>query len=383
VGGQQRPPGSSGWRRPRVQSEGERNRGRAGLRAACRYPARLVSYRVELPVFSGPMDLLLHLVRQQEVDIHEVSLARILDDYLKHLRVLQQLDLGDMGDFVVMASTLMEIKSRELLPNETVEIEQELDPRDDLIKRLLEYKRYRDLARELDVRADTRSKQSPLVLTQPPQLAEPGDDDLLDLGEVGLWDLTAAFAKLLEEIGSQASMNIEREKRDVGYYTRRLLEVFKQKREVAFSEIFDKSEGRYGLIGTLIALLEMMKQGYLRAFQDKCFAEIHLAYKGGDDVTADQILAGISADEEKQRQKDAAAAAATDAAANGTAPAAQFDAAELASVVGVASDDDEDDAEPVLPEHDLGDEPDEESSTLEPRRDDEVVDLGGLGEAAG
>jgi segregation and condensation protein A len=116
--------------------------------------------------------------------------------------VLQQLDLGDIGDFVVMASTLMEIKSRELLPNETVEIEQELDPRDDLIKRLLEYKRYRDLARELDRRADTRSRQSPLVLTQPPQLTEPGDEDLLDIGEVGLWDLTAAFAKLLEEIGS-------------------------------------------------------------------------------------------------------------------------------------------------------------------------------------
>jgi len=158
--------------------------------------------------------------------------------------------------------------------------------------------------------------------------------------------------------------------------------VFKQKREVAFSEIFDKSEGRYGLIGTLIALLEMMKQGYLRAYQDKCFAEIHLAYKGGDEVTADQILAGISADEEKQRQKDAAAAAATDAAANGTAPAAQFDAAELATVLGTTSDDDEDD-EPVLPEHDLGDEPDEESSALAPRRDDEIVDLGGLGEAAG
>jgi hypothetical protein len=124
-----------------------------------------------------------------------------------------------------------------------------------------------------------------------------------------------------------------------------------------------------------------MKQGYLRAFQDKCFAEIHLAYKGGDDVTADQILAGISADEEKQREKDAAAAAATDAAANGTAPAAQFDAAELASVLGTASDDEDD--EPVLPEHDLGDEPDEESSAIEPRRDDETVDLGGLGEAAG
>jgi segregation and condensation protein A len=276
-----------------------------------------VSYRVELPVFSGPMDLLLHLVRQQEVDVHEISIARILQDYLVHLGVLQQLDLQDIGDFVVMASSLMEIKSRELLPNETVEIEQELDPRDDLIKRLLEYKRYRDLARELDVRADQRSRQAPLVLSQPAHLVEQGDEDLLELGEIGVWDLTAAFAKLLEEIGQQGPMQIEKEKRDVGFYTRRLLEIFKQRREVAFSEVFDRTEGRYGLIGTLIALLEMMKQGYLRAFQDRCFDEIHLAYRGGDEVSADQILAGITADEELQRRKDAEAAAATEAAANG------------------------------------------------------------------
>lgn len=275
-----------------------------------------MSYRVELPVFSGPMDLLLHLVRQQEVDIHEIRIARILDDFLKHLAVLQQLDLSDIGDFVVMASSLMEIKSRELLPNETVELEQELDPRDDLIRRLLEYKRYRDLARELDSRADHRSRQSPLVLTQPPHLAEQGDEDLLDLGEVGIWDLTSAFAKLLEEIGSQGTMQIEREKRDVGFYTRRLLTTFKERREVRFSEIFDKTEGRYSLIGTLIALLEMMKQGYLRASQENCFDEIHLAYRGSDEVTADQILAGIEADEEAQRQKaEAAAAAAGDAVA--------------------------------------------------------------------
>ena len=267
-----------------------------------------MSYRVELPVFSGPMDLLLHLVRQQEVDIHEIRIARILEDFLKHLAVLQQLDLQDIGDFVVMASTLMEIKSRELLPNETVELEQELDPRDDLIRRLLEYKRYRDLARELDSRADRRARQAPLVLTQPPHLAEQGDDDLLDIGEIGIWDLTSAFAKLLEEIGQQGTMQIEKEKRDVGFYTRRLLTQFKSKREVRFSEIFDKTEGRYSLIGTLIALLEMMKQGYLRASQENCFDEIHLAYRGADDVTADQILAGIAADEEAQRLKDAAAA---------------------------------------------------------------------------
>jgi segregation and condensation protein A len=273
------------------------------------------------------MDLLLHLVRQQEVDIHEIRIARILEDFLKHLAVLQQLDLQDIGDFVVMASTLMEIKSRELLPNETVEIEQELDPRDDLIRRLLEYKRYRDLARELDSRADRRSRQAPIVLPQPAHLVEAGDDDLLDLGEVGVWELTAAFAKLLDEIGQQGPMQIEKEKRDVGFYTRRLLSTFKMQREVRFSEVFDKTEGRYGLIGTLIALLEMMKQGYLRALQENCFDEIHLAYRGGDEVTADQILAGITADEEAQRLKDEALAAGGVAATTAVEPVVDGEAA--------------------------------------------------------
>jgi segregation and condensation protein A len=273
------------------------------------------------------MDLLLHLVRQQEVDIHEVSIARILDDYLKHLEVLRQLDLQDIGDFVVMASTLMEIKSRELLPNEAVEIEQELDPRDDLIRRLLEYKRYRDLARQLETRADRRSRQAPLVLAAPAHLADQDDEDLLDLGNVGTWDLTAAFAKLLDEIGQQGTMQIEVEKRDVGFYTRRLLTTFRQRRDVRFSEVFDKRDGRYALIGTLIALLEMMKQGYLRAHQEHCFDEIQLAFRGDETVTAEQILAGITAEEQRAEAQLAAAQA-----------AAEADAAPAADDTGAAAD---------------------------------------------
>jgi segregation and condensation protein A len=281
-----------------------------------------VSYRVELPVFSGPMDLLLHLVRQQEVDIHEISLARILGDYLKHLSILQQLDLHDIGDFVVMASTLMEIKSRELLPNETIEVEQMLDPRDDLIRRLLEYKRYRDLARQLETRAAHRQRQTPLVLAVPAHLDDRDDEDLLDLGTLGVWDLTSAFARLLEEIGDQGTMHVEVEKRDVGFYTRRLIDVFQKRPEVRFSEVFDKHEGRYGLIGTLIALLEMMKQGYLRAQQPNCFDEIVLSFHGGEQVTADQILAGIAIDEERHRAQQEAAAAAEAAATQDAPPPA-------------------------------------------------------------
>ena len=301
-----------------------------------------MSYRVQLPVFSGPMDLLLHLVRQQEVDIHEISIAPILHDFLKHLEVLRQLDLHDIGDFVVMASTLMEIKSRELLPSESVELEEELDPKDDLIRRLLEYKRYRDLARELDSRADRRSRQSPLVMSLPKEMQDADDEDQLDLGNVQVWDLTSAFAKLLEQIGQQATMEIEVDKRDVGFYTRRLLTQFKQKREVGFGEIFDKREGRYGLIGTLIALLEMMKQGYLRAHQEQCFGEITLAYKGGDDVTADLILAGISAEEEKQRQKEAEAAMAKAAGeGNDIGIGVEVAAGDAQATEVVASDDDD------------------------------------------
>jgi segregation and condensation protein A len=310
------------------------------------------------------MDLLLHLVRQSEVDVHEIRIARILDDYLKHLAVLQELDLQDIGDFLVMASTLMEIKSRELLPNEAVELEQELDPRDDLIRRLLEYKRYRDLARELDSRADKRARQAPLVMSQPTHLAEQGDEDQLDIGEVGIWDLTSAFAKLLEEIGQQATMQIEKERRDVGYYTRRLLTQFKERREVRFTEIFDRTEGRYGLIGTLIALLEMMKQGYLRAMQDQCFGEIHLAYKGGDDVQADQILAGIAADEQKQKEKDEALAAGLDPD-DGSIPVEQ-----MRAIVGAGSGDGDDEDAPAAAideVEDLGeDDVDEESTRIEP-----------------
>jgi segregation and condensation protein A len=130
------------------------------------------------------MDLLLHLVRQQEVDIHEISIARILQDYLRHLGILQQLDLQDIGDFVVMASSLMEIKSRELLPNEAVELEQELDPRDDLIRRLLEYKRYRDLARELETRADDRARKAPLVLATPAHQIVEGPEGFRQRGPV-------------------------------------------------------------------------------------------------------------------------------------------------------------------------------------------------------
>jgi segregation and condensation protein A len=250
-----------------------------------------MSYRVELPVFSGPMDLLLHLVKQQEVSVHEVSIAGILDGYLKHLEVLKALDLGDIGDFAVMASTLMEIKSRELLPREEVSVEEELDPRDDLIRRLLEYKRYRDISRRLDRLSERRSSQVPLALGTPKALREQEGEELeLDLGSIGVWDLTEAFAKLLEEIGRDQAMVVEVEKKNVAFYSKRVMEALRARPEVPFRELFVPSEGRYGLIGTLIAVLEMMKQGWVRGYQEVNFGEIVLAWKGPEDLDHEQLM---------------------------------------------------------------------------------------------
>lgn len=263
-----------------------------------------MSYRVELPVFSGPMDLLLHLVKQQEVDIHDISISSILGDYLQHLDVLQAMDLSDIGDFVVMASHLMEIKSRELLPREEVSVEDELDPKDDLIRRLLEYKRYRDISRRLERMMHRRSRMLEPLVTLPRALSEDetSNGDMLDLDEVEIWTLTGAFVRLMEETGADQSMHFDVSRRTVHYYTEQVLEKVKGKKEVEFREVFDPSEGRIGLIGVFTAVLEIMKQGYLGARQPEVDGPITLSFLGPEDLTADDILRPTEEEEEEEAQ---------------------------------------------------------------------------------
>jgi segregation and condensation protein A len=252
-----------------------------------------MSYRVELPVFSGPMDLLLHLVKQQEVDIHEVRIADILDQYLEHLKILEALDLGDLGEFLVMASTLMEIKSREILPTEAVEIAEELDPKDDLIRRLLEYKRYRDISRRLDRLAQRRGHMLAASVSAAAPEADPAEaEPMLELGEIEIWNLTAAFARLLEETGlREQAMTVGVDRRGVRHWAAQVLERVRGQRDLRFDELFERKDGRYGLIGVFCAILELMKQGVLRAHQG-ADREVVVAFVGDPNLTIDQILAG-------------------------------------------------------------------------------------------
>lgn len=272
-----------------------------------------MSYRVELPVFSGPMDLLLHLVKQQEVDIHDIRIATVLEHYLAHLEILEALDLGDLGEFVVMASSLMEIKSKDLLPREEVDLQEDLNPRDDLIRRLLEYKRYRDISRRLASMMERRGQMVEPYLAMPKELRSGQSDPekSFDLGNIEIWDLTEAFAKLLEETGGDKELQYGVSRRGIDYYAEQILTRLRGKSEVGFRDLFDLKEGRYELIGVFTIMLEMMKQGYISAFQADETDEIMVAFRGPEELTVDEILRGDyqgfdEADEEPPLAVDAA-----------------------------------------------------------------------------
>ena len=148
-------------------------------------------------VFQGPMDLLLHLVREQEVEIHEIELSKVISAYLAYLEALRELDIELAGDFLVMASTLMSIKSRSLLPREEIDLAEELDPRDELIQRLLEYRRFKETSDTLAAREAERARLHGRGGFD--ELAAGAEEPTLDLGSISRWDLLGAFSRLMRE----------------------------------------------------------------------------------------------------------------------------------------------------------------------------------------
>jgi segregation and condensation protein A len=257
-------------------------------------------YTVSLEqVFNGPMDLLLHLVREQEVDIHEIDLHRVIEGYLGYLKDLQEIDIELAADFLVMAATLMAIKSRSLLPSENVDLAEELDPRDELIQRLIEYRHFKQASRELQERFDARAR----IHGHGFQAQEEGGA-ALDLSELSQWDLLTAFSRLMRETLANKQMVITSDERPLRYYVERLVGAIKERRTLTLREIVDAAAGPEGaskpaLIGTFCALLELVKLGAVRAWQPAHDGEITITLREelGDDV--DSIVRMTEFDDEK------------------------------------------------------------------------------------
>jgi segregation and condensation protein A len=232
----------------------------------------VIDFRVDLNVFRGPMDLLLYLVRKHEVEITDIPIATITDQYLEYLAIVEQLDVNAVGDFLAMASFLIEIKSQQVLPRSD-EVEGELeDPRQELVRRLLEYKKYRDAASILEERSRGWQQHYPRFSTD---LArddrDPADEPIQ---EVELWDLVSAFGRIMRETEAARPSSIVYDDTPIHVYMGRIHAQLLAAGRLSFRDLFDPSMHKSKLIGIFLAILELVRHDHVRVEQNALFGEI-------------------------------------------------------------------------------------------------------------
>lgn len=237
----------------------------------------MTTYRVDLDCFKGPLDLLLFLVRRDELDVRNLPIARIAKQFAEFLDVLELIDLEFVGEFVLMASTLAEIKSRLVLPNPdeeqiTTEPLAENDPRTDLIKQLLEYRKYKDAAIELEERAAEWQMQYPRLANDRPDVTNDPSNDLIK--EVELWDLVSALARVLEKKVIEKETKIRDDDTPISVYVGRIGTQVRAEGKIAFTTLFDDATQRSKIVGIFLAILELLRHYYFRAVQEERFGEI-------------------------------------------------------------------------------------------------------------
>jgi segregation and condensation protein A len=233
-----------------------------------------VEFKVALDVFSGPMDLLLHLVKRHEVDITQVPIAKIAEEFVAYLDVLEDLAIDQVGEFVEMASLLLEIKARELVPRP-----EETEPpveaaREELVSRLLEYKQYRDAAVLLEDRAREWELRFPRIATD--ETVQRGPAAEVTIGDVHVWDLVGALARVMRKREKRRPREIVHDDTPLEVHADRVMAIVREQGRVAFSALFDADMPRTRIVGIFLAVLELTRRGRLRARQDRLFDEIWL-----------------------------------------------------------------------------------------------------------
>jgi segregation and condensation protein A len=233
-----------------------------------------MDFRVDLNIFRGPMDLLLYLVRKHEVEIVDIPISMITDQYLEHISVLEQLDVSAAGDFLAMASLLIEIKSQEVLPRGD-EVEEEIDdPRQELVRRLLEYKKYRDAASILEERSRAWQQQYVRLASDLPRR----DRNMAEepIHEVELWDLVSAFGRIIRENVAAKPSNIVYDDTPIHVYMGRILARLADRGQLSISDLFDSRMHKSTLVSMFLAVLELVRHHKVRAEQNELFGEIWL-----------------------------------------------------------------------------------------------------------
>jgi segregation and condensation protein A len=232
-------------------------------------------YKVKLEVFEGPLDLLLYLIKKDEVDIYDISIERITQQYLEFMEAFKTLDLEVAGEFVVMAANLIYIKSRALLPAHVQPPEEEADeadPRWDLIRQLVEYKKFKDAAAQLSQREVDQSNLYSRLPDDASALPE------RPLGDVSVFDLITAFNNVLKRISNQSEdlREIFEENYTVSDKIDLIMKMMSSGVPLKFMELFTRAASRTEIVVTFLALLELIRLKQVKAFQDEPFGEIEL-----------------------------------------------------------------------------------------------------------
>ncbi len=238
--------------------------------------APLMDFRVDLDMFRGPLDLLLYLVRKHELDVADIPVAMITDQYIAYLEVLERLDVDAVGDFVEVASLLIEIKSRMVLPqveNEDATLLEE-DPREELVQRLLEYKKYKDAASMLDESGHQWQQRFARVANDlPPREVDPAEQPIL---EVELWDLVSAMGRMMRESQLSQPSNIVYDDTPIHVYMQQIHDQLIQQQRISFSSMFHAGMVKGKLIGVFLAVLELVRNHGVVVEQKDLYSDMWL-----------------------------------------------------------------------------------------------------------
>lgn len=231
-----------------------------------------MSYKVKLEVFEGPLDLLLYLIKKNELNIYDIPIAEITEQYLEYLELMRMLDLNIAGEFLVMAATLMHIKSKMLLPPEELEVlqEEEADPREEFVRRLLEYKKFKEAASILQNLEEQRNE----VFTR-----KSGQSTLAEAGgffEASLFDLITALTRVLKDVSKETFKDIVKDEFTVEGKVHDILHLLVERSVLKLSELFKNAKNKSEIIATFLAVLELIRLREIVARQKVVFGEIEI-----------------------------------------------------------------------------------------------------------
>lgn len=229
--------------------------------------------KIKLEVFEGPLDLLLYLIKKEEIDVYDIPIAKITQQYLEYLELMKLLDLSIAGEFILMAATLMHIKSKMLLPPDPNEVkeEEELDPRMELVQKLLEYKKFKEAAGQL---FDMEIKQKDVFPRVPNYEAE--DDGSKKFFEASLFDLITAFNKVLKDVPKEIFYEVIKDDFTVEGKMHDIFHMLVEKPLILFSELFSGAKNKFEIVTIFLAILELIRLKEIVAVQDKLFDDIKI-----------------------------------------------------------------------------------------------------------